>query len=346
MPMLAVLALPLILAGAPADSTHARIPRLVAILGEYPEDITQANVAEAELSGMRGYAAEIAPLVLDLAEQASYYNSALRALRVVGAFDSLSRPFVPRLMRLADHQDPYVAGEALQVIPMTGYDSPELHALIVRKLKGDIQAAADALKTVAALGPRARDLVPVLVDKLDRDPYYGTRMWAAEALGKIGDGSPRVLESLKRVLFLDLEATGMVEENPSNARYYHNARYAAAHALGALGGGGILLEGIRRLDHGVPADAGDPCSRGLATLGEAGRPYVPDLIELMRSPDERVSAFAVSTLRSLGRVSRPALLDLLGSQDPALEKRIADIIQGMAADSADAVRLRELQSKP
>ncbi|HKQ57854.1 MAG TPA: hypothetical protein VJY35_08285 [Candidatus Eisenbacteria bacterium] len=331
------MALSLVLLGAaPADSATARIERLIAALDEYPVDMARANDAVTQLGGMRDHAPEIIPLLLVRAEENRIQDNAMRDLRIVAAFDTLARPFAPQLLRIADAKDPFMAGLALEALSASGHDSPELRAMLRRKLKEDSQRAGDALDAIGSLGPRGSEFLPVLIATLDRDPYYGTRMQAAKTLGRIGDDSPPVLASLKRAICSSFEATGLV--GSQNARYYHNVRYAAARALANLGPAGarVLFEGIRDAGRGVDTQGAFACADLMGSTGESGRAYVPELIALMASPDEATRGAAEGALRKLGAMARPALLDQLGSADPAYRRRITKLIEGIASDSTDA----------
>ncbi|HKI18141.1 MAG TPA: HEAT repeat domain-containing protein, partial [Isosphaeraceae bacterium] len=140
------------------------------------------------------------------------------------------------------------------------------------------QAAARAL---GILGPDAKPAVPALA-RAASDADSSVRSSAIRALGAIGPEAKEAVPALVRAA--------------SDAD--KSVRLSAIRALGAIGPGAreaipVLVRAASDADTSV-------CYYGIAALAGIGRPAVPQLIQLLGSPRDDVSDWAVWYLGTIG----------------------------------------------
>ncbi len=196
---------------------------------------------------------------------------------------------------------PKVAPEPVAAEPAPEKTSLELYIEALRSGDPNIRAAA-----VAALQAMGKEAVAYLIEAL-KDPYYGVRIAAAEALGEIKDKS-----AVDALILLCADAR-------------EDVRIAAACALGSIGDHRSIRPLIRLFKdnyHGVRVAASDAA----ATFGRNA------LGPLEEAFDDPVPAIRMTAAKAIGTIgageSVPALIEHLGDPAPEVRWSIARALAG------------------
>jgi HEAT repeat protein len=186
----------------------------------------------------------------------------------------------------------------------------------------------EAMKSIAALGPAAREALPVLV-RASRDENQEVRLWAVTAIRRIGPAARDASPALLTVLSDDARP---VQE-------------AARDALEAIGPAAtpVLLPALTTRDPWVRANAAE----ALGVIGVARGDVVPGLVRLLGDDSLWVRASAAWALGHLGRDAKKAAKPLAASlaeelrRDPALAApgqhvRVENLVYALGRIGKDA----------
>jgi len=152
----------------------------------------------------------------------------------------------------------------------------------------------EAIKSIAALGPAARQALPVLV-RATRDENQEVRLWAVTAIRRIGPSARDATPALLTVLSDD-------------ARPVQEAARDALEAIGPAAAP-VLLPALRTRDPWVRANAAE----ALGVIGLAKGEVVPGLVRLLTDDSLWVRASAAWALGHLGREAKKAAKPLAAS---------------------------------
>lgn len=163
----------------------------------------------------------------------------------------------------------------------------------------------EAIKSIAALGPAARDALPVLI-RATRDENEEVRLWAVTAIRRIGPGAREAAPALLIVLSDDVR----------------EVQHAARGALEAIGPAAVpsLLPALRSPDPWVRANAAE----ALGVIGQSKGDVVPGLVRLLGDDSLWVRASSAWALGHLGSGAKGAAKSLRAElerelrRDPAL----------------------------
>ncbi len=219
----------------------------------------------------------------------------------------------------------------------------------------------EALRAIAALGPGARDALPVLT-RATRDEQEDVRFWAVEALRKLGPQARPAVPALLVVLTDDtrrvqlaarsaLEAVGPAAAPallPALRSPDPWVRANAAEALGGMGGGGKVVGELGRVlsddSLWVRASAAWALGRLGPQAGSAARPLTRLLEEeLRRDPslqDPRQRARVAQVSYALGRIGPHAgdavapLVSVLYDGGDSLRSAAAEALAGIGEKAA------------
>ena len=145
----------------------------------------------------------------------------------------------------------------------------------------------EAIKAIAALGPGAREALPVLI-RATRDENEEVRYWAVEAIRRIGPGASDASGALLVLLSND---TRRVQE----------AACAAMEAIGPQASP-VLVPALNAPDPWLRANAAE----ALGVIGEARGETVASLARLLQDDSLWVRASAAWALGHLGTAASPA----------------------------------------
>lgn len=176
--------------------------------------------------------------------------------------------------------------------------TPALAALIKALDDDDKQVWSNAIAAVAAIGPEAKDAIPVLLADFDSKSTKGQRSYyrdqvvvrTAYALTRIGPAAiPPLIDGLR---------------SPDTMM-----RLGAARALGGMGSVAkdavpALIENLGHGDNDVQADV-------IAALGAIGDPAKPKLIEALAWKEPRQRATAALALGAMGKAAPDAAAPML-----------------------------------
>ncbi len=186
----------------------------------------------------------------------------------------------------------------------------------------------EAIKSIAALGPAARDALPVLI-RATRDENQEVRLWAVTAIRRIGasarDASPALLNVLS-----------------DDARPVQEAARDALEAIGPAATP-VLLPALRTRDPWVRANAAE----AIGVIGVAKGDVVPGLVRLLADDSLWVRASAAWALGHLGREAKKAARPLAASlaeelrRDPTLSApaqrvRVENLVYALGRIGKDA----------
>jgi HEAT repeat protein len=233
---------------------------------------------------------------------------------------------VPALGKALRDQYPEVRKQAGQALAQVG--QPSMPELIRALRERDVRFRQRAAKSLALIGPEAREAVPDLIVCL-RDPDTGVRAATVLALGEIGPEArsavPRLVGALgdpnDTVRALALEALRAIGPGATEAlgqtllKGQPRQRQAAAQALGLLGRPGRkalpqLRQALRDRDARVRAAAG----QALGRMGTEAKEAADDLLKALHDRDLRTQVNAAVTLVLLAP-SVPGLLDKIRAED-------------------------------
>ena len=302
-----------------SEAEPAGMPLLCAALASSRENEAKLAGLVDALSATRN---DVDELVLALAE---HENVAVLcdAAQILGRRESTRA--IPRLAQLTGHTDDNVALAAVEALGRIGG-----------------RAAVDALLPLAAsrnffrtfptidvLG-RSRDVraLPTLF-ALVADPLYAGE--AVRALGRLGDPSavPVLLEYLGRspASLVSAIALALVAIHETSEQRFGTGA-AVEHALMAS----PRLADVRR-QLTLALKRADPSeqlalSQTLAWVGEEST--VPTLIDLLRAPAE-VASIAAASLKRLGAIAEPQLIEALHSGSSELRRALVPILSGKLA---------------
>ncbi len=186
----------------------------------------------------------------------------------------------------------------------------------------------EAIKSIAALGPAARDALPVLI-RATRDENEEVRFWAVTAIRRIGPAARTASPALLNVLSDDVRPV----------------QQAARDALEAIGPPAVpvLLPALHSADPWVRANAAE----GLGVIGQAKGDVVPGLVRLLADDSLWVRASAAWALGHLGRDAKKAAKPLAAEleqelrRDPALtdpmqQVRVENLVYALGRIGKDA----------
>jgi HEAT repeat protein len=186
----------------------------------------------------------------------------------------------------------------------------------------------EAIKSIAALGPAARDALPVLT-RATRDESEEVRFWAVTAIGRIGPGAREAAPALLTVLSDDVRPV----------------QQAARSALEAIGPAAVpsLLPALRSPDPWVRANAAE----AVGVIGLSRGEVVPGLVRLLSDDSLWVRASSAWALGHLGRgakkAAKPLTVALEGElrRDPTLSDatqrvRVENLVYALGRIGKDA----------
>jgi HEAT repeat protein len=202
----------------------------------------------------------------------------------------------------------------------------------LRKLNGrSAQERASGAAALGAMGKAARSAIPQLVSRLS-DGDNGVRCAAAEALGRIDDGSPKVVSALGAAVAgkpaVRASAASALAEigekaQPALAALVKalpettdpQARAQVVRALGRIGAPDpkqrkVLVDLVRaELSRSAEPDVRFAAAGALVRLGESDAAAVPVLAEVAARPrrDLRARREAIEGLARLGAAAAPAV---------------------------------------
>ncbi len=278
--------------------------------------------------------------------------AAVRCLvQLDGPGNTAAKASVPRLVAAFANRRPSVRSTAATALV-------ELGDVSTGALRSPLSAKQSMVRLKACevagrLGSTARDLIPLLVDRLQDADQLVVRA-AATAIGEIHEDSELVLPKLKPLLAHDSAAVradvvlalmefGALAKNsiPTICDMLKKddsvvVRLATARALGQIGTGSepaaqSLATAIEDPHGGVTVQAAN-------SLSNIGPVSIPSLMRLLDKPKFR--DLAVSILGEMGpeaTAAVPGLLALLSTQDEELRREVFIALAGIGPGAKSAV---------
>ncbi len=175
---------------------------------------------------------------------------------------------------------------------------PEFLPVLIEAIHSDHpRIRKNALSAIGALGSRAKEAIPALIEVFyDPDPSGWTQHYAAEALGKIGPSVlPAVIEKLD-------------DPNPQ-------VRYSAVDTLELIGpAAAVALPQLLEMLAEARPTLRAAILRTLAAIGPQAAKATPDVILLLDDPEETTVFFALQALEKFGpqaKAAIPAIIERL-----------------------------------
>jgi HEAT repeat protein len=263
------------------------VPHLLRALKEAKNERTRL-AAIFGLGPLGPDAREAAPDLFRIAKQ-KWGSFTLRAA-AMGGLREIRPKWADHLPFLADAlSDPALAPQAREVLVELGPAARPLVRDLIKKVEAwGLQA--QYAQVLAAIGPGAREAIPLLIEILRKAPS-DERGWAAWTLGNIGPQTREVMPALLRAL----------------KREHPDVRQAAAAALTYIPQAEevvpALLEALRE-DPWVRETA----LRGLGLMGKKAEKALPDILKIAANPRTDLELdTAVEALGNIG-VARPEVV--------------------------------------
>jgi HEAT repeat protein len=299
-----------------ADAEPAAMPILC-------DALRSSRDSEARIAGLVDALAatqrDVDDLVLNLADD-SNVAVVCDAAQILGRRESTRA--VPKLTTLTEHVDDNVALAAVEALGRIGGREVLEPLLALAESRNFFRT----FPTIDILG-RSRDsrVLPTLL-KLSADPLYATE--AVRALGRLGDPSavPALLGSLSRA------SGGLVGAIAIALVAIHDAaeqRFGTGIAIErALLASPSVADARRQLTLGLKrADAPEQVALGQALAWVGEESTVPALLSLLRG-SPAVAQVAATSLRKLGSVAEPLLLEALRVGSSEERRLLVPILSG------------------
>lgn len=194
--------------------------------------------------------------------------------------------------------------------------------MMVQELRADMQYRREvAAEVLGRMGPRAREALPVLAEKLRRAMRMTPRETDAQVLRRGRAERRRILVQQRRQDdFAATAAAAILKIAPGDPlsapawtwRLRHDAdehrRCQAALALGGLGGSAstevpALIAALRDESHRVRCEV----ITALGMVGAAAQQAIPKLLELGASDDKAIAVRAKAALKQIGKKESKSL---------------------------------------
>lgn len=266
----------------------AAIPSLLAVAKNAPDPVRW--IAIRALGNLR--VREAVPILLAAAEE----KDGLAQSVAVGALALLDAPafqLTPVLTRMMQDKDAVKRTEAVRLCAMLGPEAKPLIPALLKALEaGDHTASA---RSLGAMGPGAREALPALRAALVNPAYAETIDTVAGALWKI-EGDPKCADALvsprydawvSRPNHIQIaEMLWIISRDPKAITVFREAlRKPVSNDLYAA-------------------------MQALIRIGPPAKDAVPELIELLKSKEPNLPAFAASVLGRIGPAAAAAVQEL------------------------------------
>lgn len=310
------------------DAERAQLlPDLLPLLGEKMNGARrEAVVAAFHASGKDA----LPPLADALTDDVKAGNAmAILPRFQVAAADALTGPL--------KHAEPKVRQRALKVLAAIAGSLTSLPPGLHERLT-DTEAGPqrEALRTVIACGPKAKDTRDTLMQLASGAPDVSVRVFAVRALGALGtEAAPAVtplaallahpslslraetLATLGKLGPLTAAAAPAVTKRLLDGKEDPYVRRVAAETLGKLGEPGLaaLIGALNHADDEI-------ASRAALALAAGGGTAVAPILKTLQGPDARARRFAAFALAKLGPVAKDAYDALaIAAADPEMAVR-------------------------
>ncbi len=298
-------------------------PEAMPLLGDV---LRSSRESEAKIAGLVDALSatkhDIDPMLLKLADDDSV-AVICDAVQILGRRESAEA--VPKLKVLTRHVDDNVALSAIEALARIG-GSQALESLLAI---ADGQNFFRTFPTIDLLG-RSRDAraLPTLL-QLAADPLYATE--AVRALGRLADPAaiPALLEQLSRAggSLVCAIALALVAMHEASEQRFGTGVAIERAVLAASNVADIrrqLTLSLKRADASEQSAVG----RVLSWIGEEST--VPTLLNLLRG-SSAVAQVAAESLRKLGALAEPALIDALLSAPSEERRQLVPVLSGRLA---------------
>ena len=289
-------------------------------------------------------------------------NNRIRAAQEIGSIGPDARSATASLVSLLGDTDP-VANAAETALWQIGPD-------VVPEIKGALKSdnskvRMQAIEVLVQLGPKAKEAVPDLIEKLKNGSDKVEKTKAVFALEKIGKEAKPAIPAITDLLETNdwelqwIAASALADIDPPAAkdavpklieflntqrahpRFVHVCALALSKigiekdmADGAVAPLLICLKDTKVGDLNYFSDA-------LATIGKSA---VPGLIKMMDDQELTTRILAIGTLARIGpdaKGSIPKLLEILNVKEDALRYSTLFALAGVGTDSAEVIPLIE-----
>ncbi len=288
--------------------------------------LRSSRESEAKLAGLvdalSATEQDIDLLLLDLADDASP-AVVCDAVQILGRRESARA--VPKLKALTAHADDNVALSAIEALARIGGSEAIDSLLIIAESRNFFRT----FPTLDLLG-RSRDsrALPTLL-KLAADPLYAAE--AVRALGRLAEPAaiPALLDQLGRAggSLVCAIALALVALHEASEQRFGTGVAIERAVLAASNVADIrrqLTLGLKRADASEQLAVG----RVLSWIGQEST--VPTLLNLLRGPSA-VAKIAADSLRRLGALAEPALIDALLNAPSEERRLVVPVLSGRLA---------------
>jgi HEAT repeat protein len=214
------------------------------------------------------------------------------------------------------------------MLSLMGPDAKDAARPMIRRIEemfDDTRAVVWAVYGLGAIGPAAKEAVPVLIKVLEKEwgvPNskwkYCPSGWAAWALGRIGPDAKAAVPALGRAMF--------GKDTWARPQAAWALSQIGKEAEGALDG---LSKAITRGKYSMQCHVRD-------SLVNIGEPAVPVLTKAIETGKTVPAAEAAGMLGKTAGPALPALISMAGASDPKARAAALEAVCRISADAEDA----------
>ncbi|MCH7729806.1 MAG: HEAT repeat domain-containing protein, partial [Planctomycetes bacterium] len=231
-------------------------------------------------------------------------STAVIALRWMLPTVSPIEDALPLVRKALDDEQVYIYHLAVTTLQAILMRVEQPRSVLDKFLKDDrFRVRFPAAIELAKLGKIEKRVVAVLCEGLDTKHRFFARRQAIDALRKIGPEAKSAIQPLSKILR---------EAAPGPSRFgFRNGDHAAALDVLRQFGPAAIPALVDALKHGKNRETCQSIGSLLIELGPDAKPSVPQLVEIIKDPDNNARLTAIWVLEAIGPSAQPAVPALI-----------------------------------
>ena len=299
--------------GRMGEAAKMVAPQIAEMLKD--QDIVTRDSAVTTLGRMGGAAKMVVLQIAELLKDQDFHVRS-SAANTLGKMEEAAKVVVPQIAELLKDQDSAIRGSAVRALGKMGEAAKPFAPQIAELLKDqDSEVRDSAISSLGMMGEAAKQFAPQIAEML-KDQDGGIRDSSVRVLGAMGEAAkpfaPQIAELLK-----DLNSG------------------RGSPAITALDPMAVTALPITELYRTATISS---AVTALITMGEAAKPFAPQIAELLKDQNSAIRSSAVSALGTMGETAKsfaPQIAELLKDQNSAIRSSAVSALgkMGEAAKS-------------